>query len=94
MLRLEGTCNRCGLCCMDGALRCINLEIEGTLGAPYATRCRVYTQRTLGMPILLVNAVGVIEAVASCTYMDNAIEDKEIMAKGIGKGCSLKVVNG
>ena len=90
--KLVGSCNRCGRCCTDGDLHCINLEIIENIGKPYATRCRIYDQRTVGMPILLVNSFGVIEAIASCTFGDSRIETKEIMEKGIGHGCSYEVV--
>lgn len=77
---------------MDGQLRCLNLQIISEPGTPMATKCKVYHNRSYGMPIVLVNPNGVIEAIASCTFGDGRIEMKEIIEKGIGKGCSMEVV--
>lgn len=90
--RLVGECNRCGLCCYDGDLRCNYLAVK-MLGMPGGTTCTVYANRYPGMPIMLVDGTGKVAALAQCAH-GTPTDDMEIMAKGIGKGCSLKVVNG
>lgn len=89
-MKLIGKCNQCGLCCMEGNARCINLEILFPLGTPGATRCKIYEQTYPGMPIVLMDG-NRVTGVARCAR-GSALDDVEIMAKGIGKGCSLKVV--
>ena len=54
---LDGECNRCGICCVEretGA-RCENLEINGAVGAPMTTRCKVYGERYNGMPVRMID---------------------------------------
>lgn len=90
--RLVGECNRCGLCCMDGDLRCNYLRVA-MLGTPGGTTCAVHANRYPGMPIMLVDGAGKVAALAQCAH-GTPQDDIEIMAKGIGRGCSLRVVNG
>ena len=85
---LEGKCNQCGLCCYDNELRCIYLVIKGKIGTPGATECSQYKSRFNEMPIFLVDRQQKLVAPASCA-MGNQIEELEILAKGIGRGCSL-----
>jgi hypothetical protein len=92
--RLEGTCNRCGLCCLDGDLRCHYLEVSSLgVGVAMGTRCRVHASRFPGMPIIMIDVEGKVAKLAACAH-GTPQDDIEIMAKGIGKGCSLRVVNG
>lgn len=85
--RLQGTCNRCGLCCTPNGLRCHYLEIEAKIGEPYASRCKVYKTRFPGMTIFLLSGSGVVEAVGACTH--GSPEDDKVIRPFIGKGCSL-----
>lgn len=78
---------------MDGDLHCIYLKFQGKLGEPLATRCKIYDKRYIGMPIFLVSAAGIIEGMGTCTFGDKIADEKEIIAKGIGKGCSMELVN-
>lgn len=95
MIRLKGTCNRCGLCCFTEDYRCLNLEITDVPGKPFATRCLVYESRRPEMPILLVNKyTGNVEAMGVCADRNGEEETENIIKRGIGKGCSLEVVNG
>ncbi len=84
---LVGICNQCGLCCMDGRDRCINLEIM----AIGTTRCRLYQERYNGMPIVLVSPDNIVTHVGICGK-DSIYEDRAIIQKGIGKGCSLREI--
>ena len=90
-MKLVGLCNQCGLCCIDGDLSCIHLEVIDEIGKPKATYCKIYNKRTPQMIIFLVNKQGVIESIGNCTFANPEVEMKEIMEKGIGKGCSLTV---
>lgn len=90
-LKLSGQCNLCGLCCFVGNLRCENLEILTFPGMPFSTRCRVYAKRYDMMPIRMLNSSGEAVGEASCAGAGTPLETLEIMQKGIGKGCSLKV---
>lgn len=95
-----GTCNRCGLCCsmeVKGYLLvCEHLRavISGgqtkPLGAPEASRCGVYERRVDGMPIRLLDATGTPRMEGQCRK-DHWLEDERIIARGIGKGCSLRI---
>ena len=87
-MKLVGTCNQCGLCCMEGDSKCYHLEVSPLGG----TRCLVYNMRYNGMPIILHKG-NVVTGIAACAK-DSEAEDMEIIKKGIGKGCSLKVVEG
>ena len=61
----------------------------GPLGTPYATRCKVYTERYDEMPIVGVDPVtGAIVGTGFC-YLNSELEDFAIISKGIGRGCSL-----
>jgi hypothetical protein len=55
---LKGNCNQCGLCCFVGRYKCENLEVTSIIGAPSATRCKVYEKRYNDMPILLKSPEG------------------------------------
>lgn len=90
--KLVGDCNRCGLCCMDGDLRCHYLRVTNVPGMPNATSCSVYNSRVPGMPIAMVNSKGVVDSIAYCAH-DTPFETHEIITKGIGKGCSLRVLS-
>ena len=95
---MAGTCNRCGLCCTvvgeDGKrLVCEHLVAEfpvKALGAPEASRCRVYEQRVDGMIVRMLDASGTARLVGPCGK-DSAQEDHQILDSGIGNGCSLTV---
>ena len=88
MIKLIGTCNRCGLCCRVEHLRCMYLEVTGVIGEAEATRCTVHDRRTPGMPILLLNANNVAERIGICNH--GLPSDNERIAEEIGKGCSLQ----
>lgn len=75
---------------MDGESVCNNLEIVAPLGTPGATRCRVYRERYPGYPIMLINK-GRVVGLGACAH-GSSVDTEVIIAKGIGKGCSLKVV--
>jgi hypothetical protein len=93
---LAGACNRCGLCCTatrDGKeYACTNLRkfTWSPLGRPEAAFCAVYERRVDGMPITLRHAPG-DEFAARCAK-DSVEETAVIIARGIGRGCSLTVV--
>lgn len=94
-LKLVGQCNRCGLCCTASwhgkQLRCHNLEVTGPIGvgAPGASTCRAYRQRFPGMPIMMYDDTGSIQALGACSHGSDV--DSENIAQWIGKGCSLKL---
>ena len=92
-LRLVGTCNRCGLCCTatwrGRTLTCHNLEVTKSLGLPEAARCRAYRQRYPGMPIMMYDSDGAIQALGACSH--GSAVDAENIAQWIGKGCSLQI---
>lgn len=56
-----------------------------------ATYCTVYNKRTQGMPIVMVNKEGLAVNIANC-YFDHPNETMGILERGIGKGCSLRVL--
>jgi len=87
---LAGACNRCGVCCLNGDLRCHNLVVHHPLGTPGATSCRAYGERYNGMPIMLVNGDGIVTSLGACG-LNSIQEDLAIIKKGIGKGCSLSL---
>lgn len=93
MIKLAGTCNQCGLCCMDGDARCHNLRITGVLGTPGATTCMVYGARYAGMPVMLVSPENVVISLGECNHGDEEADNQAILEKGIGKGCSLRLVS-
>jgi hypothetical protein len=94
MSELVGTCNRCGLCCMMGEFRCINLMIEGKPGEPRASRCGRYLDRYDGLPILMVNSEGeILPGIHVCSY-GSEDETLGIIERGLGKGCSLEIADG
>lgn len=74
-------------------LRAIVRPVSGAapLGAPEASRCAVYEQRVDGMAITLMDGGGVCRMVGVCGK-DSAIEGERILARGIGRGCSLTVI--
>lgn len=85
-MKLEGQCNRCGLCCTADGFTCINLQIDTTLGEPGATRCMAYDVRFDGMPIVGRNAEG--QRRTGVCRKDSA-EETALIVRFIGKGCSL-----
>lgn len=99
-LELQGACNRCGLCCTaehEGRrLVCeyLRAELEGgavkPLGAPMASRCRVYEYRHPLRPlhIRLLDARGIARLEGQC-HKDAWQEDAVIAERGLGQGCSL-----
>ena len=92
-LRLEGECNRCGLCCTVShrgeTLYCHNLQITGPLGVPGASFCKAYGIRFSGMRIMFYDKTGVIKAEGNCAHNDPM--EGEVIAPWIGKGCSLQI---
>lgn len=86
-MRLEGECNRCGLCCTSDGYTCINLQIDTTLGEPGATRCMAYDVRFEGMLITGQNSDG-HRRQGVCRK--DSKEETQIILQFIGKGCSLK----
>ncbi len=98
---LVGECNQCGVCCeveSDGAtLRCENLEVLGPIGQPWASRCRAYQTRYDGMPIQLYDIrtgrFSEDEFVCAKNSPQNRhAETETILNHGIGRGCSLSVI--
>jgi len=98
---LVGDCNQCGACCeveSDGAiLRCEHLEVLSSIGQSGATRCRAYRTRHDGMPIRLYDirtgAFAEDEFVCPKNSPENSqAETETILIQGIGRGCSLTVV--
>ena len=93
---LEGTCNRCGLCCVgvapDGRpWHCGNLIRLGPISHPFATLCAVYDQRVDAMPIEpLDDETGRVIGTALC-FLNSRTEDLAIIEKGVGRGCSLTI---
>ena len=95
--RLAGVCNGCGRCCVgrwEGRpFRCANLEVTGNIGTPNATRCRVYSQRWNGMPVMLRDTeTGTALVIGQC-WKDSDAETAAIISTGIGRGCSLVLVD-
>lgn len=86
-MKLEGECNRCGLCCIQNGLRCIHLAVDSTPGTASATRCTAYARRYDGMPIAGVDKDGHVRTIGICRK--NSVEETQIIAQFIGKGCSL-----
>src|SRR5882672_9573180 len=93
---LVGTCNKCGRCCeveIDGRrFYCDNLIISNIVGLPYATSCRVYKTRRDGMPISLTDRSGSRLSIHGKCASNSPQETTDILARGIGRGCSLKPV--
>lgn len=94
---LTGTCSRCGLCCEIDGFRCLNL-INAPPGPivpailPGPTTCAVYDRRYDGMPIVLMDDKG--HAIGATCGKGSLEEDMAIVERGVGKGCSMKVVKG
>ena len=94
-ITLVGDCNRCGACCeverQGMTLRCENLEVLGSIGQPWASRCRAYQTRYDGMPIRLhdIRTGRLIEH--SLCAKNSRAETEAILSQGIGRGCSLSV---
>lgn len=95
-LELEGTCNRCGLCCVAEVegLRVVCEHLEAVipvrpLGHPEASKCRVYEQRRSGMHIAMKDAQGNIKLIGRC--FKNTWQEDQAVAPHIGRGCSLTV---
>jgi hypothetical protein len=95
-LRLVGECNRCGLCCTatknGKTLYCHNLQRTDAVGVPGATFCRAYAIRFPGMPIMMYDSLGEIQALGMCSHKSEV--DEENIAQWIGKGCSLRIDDG
>ena len=92
---LVGDCNRCGVCCevesYGMTLRCENLEVHGSIGQPWVSRCRAYQTRYDGMPIQLYDIrTGRLIRNSICAHNSRA-ETEAILDRGIGRGCSLSV---
>lgn len=87
--RLEGTCNRCGICCFspDGEARCENLVVEGFPGDPDATRCGVWETRTHGMPIRMVRWDGTLAYESRCTVFAQQLAEGGRLV--LPEGCTL-----
>lgn len=92
---LRGNCNRCGSCCtadVDGVpVVCDNLHTFGftKIGRPEATQCRVYERRYDNMPIIMRSFDGTVLLHAVCRK--GPAETPIIVARGLGRGCSLTV---
>ena len=94
-IALAGACNQCGACCeVDSrgmTLRCANLEVLGSIGQPWASRCRAYQTRYDGMPIQLHDVRTGRFIVSSICAKNSRRETDAILSHGIGRGCSLSV---
>ena len=96
MITLKGKCNHCGLCCFskDRSLKCENLGFgAGAIGLPNAYYCKVYDRRIDNMPINMIDKDGTSYGGYVCAK-DSQRETFVILERGIGKGCSLEVLNG
>lgn len=91
MSTLVGACNQCALCCMIGKLRCGHLILRRRPGSPMASRCAIYATRYDGMPIVLYDEKGRLRGHGVCAK-DSPEDTANIIARGIGKGCSLQLV--
>jgi hypothetical protein len=87
-LQLVGECHRCGLCCADGWTRCEHLLGVRPIGTPQATVCAVYAGRHDGLPIRMVGSSGAVARAGLCAK-DSPAEAFCILARGVGRGCSL-----
>lgn len=76
---------------MAGAYRCINLIVTGNPGELKATECAVYADRYDGMPIIMIDREGRIAAGDYRCAQDSDVETREIIKRGIGRGCSLTI---
>ncbi len=93
MIVLLGACCRCGACCDDPIYgRCENLIVEEgkKIGEEGASRCGVYEKRYNGMPIRVISKTGAI--LNTVCLKDSVEETKEIVTRGMGRGCSLRVL--
>jgi len=91
VIKLTGTCNKCGLCCYDDVgAKCLNLEVVKAPGRPDATHCRVYDKRYNGMPIVLQHAASGSIRGGVCS-LNSSAETLAIIETGLGKGCSLEI---
>lgn len=94
--RLEGDCNLCGLCCCDDfagrPTRCEHLLVVGETGQPQATICTVHAARQPGMTIRMLDRLtGEPLALGLCQHT-TPDEVALIRERGIGKGCSMTLV--
>lgn len=90
-LTLIGECNRCGLCCVTAqGYRCQHLLTMGEMGTAGATACSVFHERVQGMPIVLWSPDGQTYQLGSCEKESEA-GNRNILARGIGRGCSLTI---
>jgi hypothetical protein len=76
---------------MAGKYRCIHLIVTGNPGEPKATECGVYSDRYDGMSILMIDDEGCFAPGDYRCRKDSSAETREIIKKGIGRGCSLTV---
>ena len=94
-IELVGDCNRCGACCevesYGTTLRCEYLEVLGSTGQPWASRCRAYQTRYDGMPIQLYDIRTGRLIMDSLCAKNSPAETEAILSRGVGRGCSLSV---
>lgn len=94
---LIGECNLCGLCCYvqnpatGTFLKCEHLKVISQPGMPNATKCGIYEKRYNGMGIALASKDGQEWAHGMCAEGTPAAIN-HIVESGIGKGCSLALV--
>lgn len=75
------------------ALRCEHLEVSGSIGQPWASRCRAYRTRYDGMPIHLNDIRTGRRVERSICAKNSLAETDAILDRGIERGCSLSVDN-
>ena len=72
---------------------CEHLTIIGPIGTPHATLCAMYLLRYDGMPVNGINKYTGRVVLHSVCHKDSPGEVKTIVDRGIGKGCSLTLLN-
>jgi len=92
-LRLEGECNRCGVCCFspDRSAKCENLIVEGEVGKENATRCGVWDKLTPFMPIRMLRADGSLAYESFCANGWRKLVEDEFPIKLPGE-CAYRLV--
>lgn len=60
------------------------------LGSPDASYCAVYERRVDGMEIKMLDHTGTPRMIGQCRK-NHWLEDERIIARGLGKGCSLRI---
>jgi len=60
------------------------------LGSPDASACAVYERRVDGMEIKMLDHTGTPRMIGQCRK-NHWLEDERIIARGLGKGCSLRI---